>query len=366
MHEFAAHQYANVHRGIHRLSETATAVYEGARDRASQFLSAPADSHLVITRGTTESINLVAATWGAVHVDAGDTILLTAMEHHSNLLPWQALAARRGAELAFVPTVENGSALDIDAARNQLESKPKLFAFTHVSNTLGCKNPAAELCALARSLGVATLVDGAQAVGHLHVDLSTVDPDFYAFSAHKMCGPSGIGFLYARPGILDPLPPWHYGGEMVERAGFEQSTFRPPPARFEAGTPPIIEASGVAAAIDYLEAIGMNAIEKHSVHLANACAAQLRALPGIHVFGPNRRGSGIVTFAVDGIHPHDLAFFLDQKGVAIRAGHHCAQPLMRSLNAPATARASFYLYNTMTDVEELTNTLRAAIRFFRE
>jgi cysteine desulfurase/selenocysteine lyase len=364
MADFAAHENANVHRGIHELSERATAAYEAARRRAADFLGAPEPENIVFTRGTTEAINLVANAWGEANVRAGDTILLTEMEHHSNLVPWQELARRKGAQLAFVPVTENGAALDLDAAHRLLAARPRLFAFAHVSNTLAVMTPAAELCARAREFGVTTVIDGAQSAGHLPVNVTALGCDFFACSGHKMAGPTGLGLLFGRAELLAAMPPWQFGGEMVERVTYEAATFRLPPARFEAGTPAIIETAGLHAAMDYLDAVGLAAIAAHCERLAGRAAAALREIAGVRVFGPAGDRAGLVTFHVDGVHAHDLAFFANERGVAVRAGHHCAQPLMRKLGAPSSCRMSFYLYNTDAEVVRGVEAVREAVKFF--
>lgn len=364
MADFAAREYANVHRGIHELSERATAAYEAARGRAAAFLGAPRPETIIFTRGTTEAVNLVTGAWGAANVRAGDSILLTEMEHHSNLVPWQELARRAGARVQFVPVTENGASLDLAAAERLLAKGPRLFAFAHVSNTLGLMTPATELCAMARRHGVVTLIDGAQAAGHLPVDVAAIGCDFYACSAHKMAGPTGIGLLYGRSEILDQMAPWQFGGEMVERVTYEGATFRPPPARFEAGTPPIIEAVGLHAAINYLEKIGLTAVATHVERLAAHAAARLRQIEGVRVFGPEGLRAGLVTFHTESVHAHDLAFFANERGVALRAGHHCAQPLMRKLGAPSSCRMSFYVYNTIEEADRGVDAVAEAIRFF--
>lgn len=290
MHAFALHEYANVHRGVYDLSEAATVAYEGARERAAAFLRAGGGRVAIFTRGTTEAVNLVAWSWGEVHLAAGDTILLTEMEHHSNMLPWRALAERKGAKVEYVPVTDNGAALDLAAAQALLAKKPKLFAFAHASNVLGFLTPAAELCALARSHGVTTFVDGAQSFGHLPVDIEALGCDFFACSAHKACGPTGVGLLVGTLALMENLPPWQHGGSMVEKVRFDAITYRPPPARFEAGTPPIVEAVGLGAALDFLDGVGLKAIEDHSVHLAELAAAGLRKIPGIRVIGPEAGG----------------------------------------------------------------------------
>ncbi|MFZ4598412.1 MAG: aminotransferase class V-fold PLP-dependent enzyme [Terrimicrobiaceae bacterium] len=364
--KFMESEYANVHRGIHMLSERATLAYEATRAAVAKLLNASRVEEIILTRGTTEAVNLLVNTWGLQHIGPGDVILLTEMEHHSNLLPWRNLAEKTGARVEYVPVLENGNSLDYVAAEQLLGTHPKIFAFTHVPNTLGLENRAADLCDWARKNGVTTFIDAAQSVGHQPVDVQALGCDFLATSAHKMCGPSGIGALYGRYELLEKMPPWHYGGEMVERAYFDKpSTFHTPPARFEAGTPPIIEAAGWGAAIGFLEKVGLENIHQHSVALGNLAASLLRELPGVNVFGPQVRQSGIVAFSIEGVHAHDFAFFANQRGVAVRAGHHCAQPLMNKLGSPASSRASFYLYNQPEDVDILGETVREAIRFFR-
>jgi cysteine desulfurase/selenocysteine lyase len=364
MAEFAAHEYANVHRGIHELSERATVAYEAARARAAVFLGAPEPESIVFTRGTTEAINLVVNSWGEANVQTGDTILLTEMEHHSNLVPWLELARRKGARVAYVPVTENGAALDLDAARRLLAERPRIFAFAHVSNTLGIVSPVAELCAEAHKHDVVTLLDGAQGAGHLPVDASDLQCDFYVCSGHKMCGPTGIGLLYGRPQILQAMAPWQFGGEMVERVSYEGATFRKPPARFEAGTPPIIETAGLHAAMDFLDDVGLTAVAEHCEALAGRAAAELRGIEGLRVFGPEGHRAGLVTFHSADVHAHDLAFFANERGVALRAGHHCAQPLMRKLGAPSSCRMSFYLYNTEDELARGVAAVREAVAFF--
>lgn len=364
MAELAAHEYANVHRGIHELSNRATAAYEAARTRTAKFLNAPQEECIIFTRGTTESINLVANTWGEANITAGDTILLTEMEHHSNLIPWQQLAQRKGAMVKYVPVLENGAGLDPDVVRQMLAERPKLFAFPHISNTMAVTTPAAEFCAMANEANVVTLIDAAQSVAHIPVDVQEIGCDFLACSAHKMCGPSGLGLLYGRLPLLEAMPPWQFGGEMVDRVDYTTAKFRPPPARFEAGTPAIIETAGLHAALDFVDKVGLIAIRDHSEALATRAAAALRKLPGVRVFGPLEQRAHLVTFTIEGIHAHDIVFFCNDRGIALRAGHHCAQPLMRKLGAPASARASFHLYNNDAEVDALITTLQEAIDFF--
>jgi len=365
MAELAAHEYANVHRGIHELSNRATAAYEAARLRSADFLHAPGPDSIIFTRGTTEAINLVVNTWGEMHVGAGDTILLTEMEHHSNLIPWQQLAKRKGARVKYVPVLPDGVGLDLDEAAKLIRERPKVFGFPHISNTLAVTNPVASFCAMARDAGVVTLVDAAQSVAHIPVDVQELGCDFLACSAHKMCGPTGIGLLYGRAELLESMPPWQFGGEMVDRVDFTTAHFRPPPARFEAGTPAIIEAAGLHAALDFVSEVGLDAIRDHAESLAVRAAAGLRELPGVRVFGPLEHRAHLVTFTIEGLHAHDIVFFCNDRGIALRAGHHCAQPLMRKLGAPASTRASFHLYNNDSEVEALIAAVRDAIQFFQ-
>jgi cysteine desulfurase/selenocysteine lyase len=366
MSRFMESEYANVHRGIHLLSERATAAYEKARTSVATLLNAPREEEVIFTRGTTEAVNLVANTWGRENIRSGDTILLTEMEHHSNLLPWLKLAGDVGAKVEFVPVLENGAALDLESAKRLLATGPKLFAFVHIPNTLGLENPVADLCRWAAESGATTFVDGAQSVGHQPVDVQKLGCDFLACSSHKMCGPSGIGALWGRHELLAAMPPWQYGGEMVDRAYYDKpATFREPPARFEAGTPPILEAAGWAEAIAFLNDTGLDAVREHSVSLANLAAGRLREIEGLRVFGPEIRQSGIVAFSIEGVHAHDVAFFANERGLALRAGHHCAQPLMRKLGSISSSRASFYLYNQQADVDALVGILHEAVAFFR-
>jgi cysteine desulfurase/selenocysteine lyase len=354
---------ANVHRGLHELSSRATEAYEGARARVAQYLGAASADEIVFTRGTTESINLVAQTWGAKFLKQGDAILLTEMEHHSNLVPWQLLAQRVGAQLRFVPVRDDG-ALALDQLEQLLTSEVKLFAFTHVSNSLGTINPAADLCAKARAVGVVTLVDAAQSAGHMPVNVRDIGCDFLAFSGHKMCGPTGTGALYGRAQILDSMPPWHGGGEMIVSVTLEKSSYKKPPHRFEAGTPNIAGAIGLAAAIDYLDDLGRSAIFEHDSELTGYAIERFAELPGMRILGPAGQRGAILGFVMDGVHPHDLTTFADQRGLALRGGHHCNQPLMRRFGLPGTTRASFYFYNTTEEIDRMIDILRDAARFF--
>lgn len=360
---FYEHDNANVHRGLHTLSSRATDAYEHARHRVADYIGALSADEIIFTRGTTESINLVAQAWGGKFIRQGDVILLTGMEHHSNLVPWQLLAERTGARLRFVPVLDHGT-LDLNQIDTLLTPEVKLFAFTHVSNSLGTINPVAKLCAKARALGALTLVDAAQSAGHMPLDVVQLGCDFLAFSGHKMCGPTGIGVLYGRAEVLDAMPPWHGGGEMIVSVTLEKSTFKKPPHRFEAGTPNIAGAIGLAAAIDYIEGIGRAAIFEHDLHLARYAAQRLTELGGTRVFGPKEERGALVGFVMKVVHPHDLTTFADQYGLAMRGGHHCNQPLMRRFGVPGTTRASFYFYNTIEEIDRMIEILQRAVRFF--
>jgi len=355
---------SNVHRGLHELSNRATAQYEGARERAARYLGAESARTIVFTRGTTEAINLVANSWGARFIGPGDVILLTEMEHHSNIVPWQLLAERSGARIEWTPVLGDEGLLDMDALRQALARKPRLFSFVHISNSLGVINPAAELCALARAQGVTTLVDAAQSAGHLPVNVRELGCDFLAFSGHKLCGPTGIGVLYGRPGLLDTMPPWQGGGEMIARAGYDRTTFKEAPHRFEAGTPDIAGAIGLGVALDYVDELGRARIFDHDTALARAAYERLRAIPGIRLLGPREARAGLVSFALGAAHAHDVVTLANEEGVALRGGHHCTQPLMRKLGLTSSARASFYFYNTHAEVDRLVETVAQIEKFF--
>jgi len=363
MAEFSRHEYANVHRGMHELSERATVAYEAARRRTACYLEAKEES-IVFTSGTTSALNLLANTWGECNVKEGDMLLLTEMEHHSNLVPWLQLAKRKHATVVYAPLDPVTQGLDVERLHQLLCQRPRLFTFAHVSNVLGSIQSAEAFCTLAREQGVTTVVDAAQSAGHMPLSTARMGCDFLACSGHKMCGPTGIGILYGRYELLLEMPPWQYGGEMVDSVDFHWATFRAPPARFEAGTPPIIEAIGLHAAMDFLDNIGREKIANHSAALAEEAAEGLRQMKRLRVFGPPLGRAGLVTFSVEGVHAHDLVFFLNLRGLALRAGHHCAQPLMRKLGAPSSSRASFYLYNTRQEVHRLLEGVREAIAFF--
>jgi len=354
---------ANVHRGAYDLAIRATEAYEGARERLARFVNAWAPEGVIFTRGTTEAINLVASSYGRANVKPGDAIVVTAMDHHSNLVPWQILCQERGATLIMVETTEDGR-LDLSDYGRALERRPKIVAFPYVSNALGTVNPAAQLVRLAHAAGAVTVVDGAQSTPHIKVDLQALDCDFYALSGHKMLGPMGSGALVAKPALLDAMPPYHGGGEMISRVWDDHSTYNRLPHKFEAGTPNVEGAVGLAAAIGYLEGIGLERIAEHEVALAQATIERLKQIDGVVIYGPSDHRAGVVSFTYGDIHPHDIATILDQDRICVRAGHHCAQPLMRRLNVPATARASFYLYNDREDVEALAGALVKAGALF--
>ncbi|MEO7414915.1 MAG: cysteine desulfurase [Opitutaceae bacterium] len=360
---------SNVHRGLHALSMRATDAYEGARARVAKFLNAADPAEIIFTRGTTESINLVAASWGDANLKAGDVILLTEMEHHSNLVPWQLVAQRTGAKLRYLPVlgenVEGG--LDLQQLDSLLTPEVKVFAFTHVSNTTGTINPAAELCAWARTRGIITVIDGAQSIGHMPVDVRALGCDFFAFSGHKMAGVTGIGALYGRLSLLNAMPPWQGGGGMISNVDFFSSRWKPSPERFEAGTPNFGDAVALGVACDYLDSLGRDAIAKHDSDLARLAYEKLSELPDIRLLGPTASGerSGLVSFAFPDVHAHDIVTFADEDGVALRGGHHCNQPLMRKLGLTGTTRASFYVYNTPEEIDVLVASLARTLKFFR-
>jgi cysteine desulfurase / selenocysteine lyase len=358
------HENANVHRGLHALSARATEHYEKSRQRVADFVGANSADEIVFTRGTTESINLVAQAWGGKFLKSGDVILLTEMEHHSNLVPWQLLAEKIGAKLRFVPVRDDGT-LDLEKLPSLLTPEVKIFAFTYVSNSLGTINPAADLCAKAKAVGAVTLIDAAQAIGHMPLNVQELGCDFLAFSGHKMCAPTGIGALYGRSEILEATPPYHGGGEMIVSVSLEKSSFKQPPHRFEAGTPNIAGAIGLAAAIDYLEGIGREQIFQHDVDLAQYALERMTKLSGLRIIGPMKNRAGVISFVMDAAHPHDLTTFADRYGLAMRGGHHCNQPLMKRFGVPGTTRASFYLYNTREEVDRMIDILQKAIEFFK-
>jgi cysteine desulfurase / selenocysteine lyase len=355
---------ANVHRGLHALSMRATDGYEGARSRVRKFINAAASEEIVFTRGTTESINLVASSWGGANLKMGDVILLTEMEHHSNLVPWQLVAQRTGATLRYLPVTGDEGLLDLSRLDELLTPEVKVFAFTHVSNTLGTINPAAELCARARKVGAVTVIDAAQSIGHMPVDVQAIGCDFLAFSGHKMASVTGIGALYGRRELLDAMPPYQGGGGMISSVGFFESRWKPSPERFEAGTPNFADAVALAASCDFLDALGRERIQEHDGALAREAYGKLSALPGIRLLGPAGERGGLVSFAFRNVHAHDVVTFADEDGIALRGGHHCNQPLMKKLGLTSTVRASFYVYNEAREIDALVASMRRTLTFF--
>ena len=357
---------ANVHRGIYTLSEESTAAYEGAREKTAAFINADSSSEIIFTRNTTESLNLIAYAWGRANLREGDEVLVTLMEHHSNIVPWHMICEERGAVLRFIPITDDGY-LDLTDIDTLITERTKVVSFTHVSNVLGTINPVRELVDRARAVGAIAIVDGAQGAPHMAVDVQALDADFYVFSSHKMLGPTGVGVLYGKRALLDEMPPFLGGGEMIMEVREDGFTWKDPPWKFEAGTPNFADVVAFGAAIDYLTALGMDAVRQHEIEITDYALRQMKGLgEGVALHGPlnpEDRG-GVVSFAVESIHPHDIAQTLDWEGVQIRAGHHCAQPLMRRLNVAATARASFYVYNTNEDVDRLIDALKKAGELF--
>ena len=358
--------YANVHRGVYTLSEEATELYESARDRTASFINAAAREEVIFTRNTTESINLVAYTWGRENIGPGDRILLTEMEHHSNIVPWQMLAQQKGAELIYIPVTDEGL-LQLDQLDDLLDERVKLVCFTLMSNVLGTIIPVKRITEKAQAVGAVTLVDGAQGVPHLPVDVQDLGCDFLAFSGHKMCGPSCSGVLYGRRQLLEEMPPFLSGGDMIRRVELHTSTWNELPWKFEAGTPAIVEGIGLGAAVDYLSDIGMDEVARHERETITYAMERLASLSGMRIIGPpaDKRG-GVIAFTFRDIHPHDLAHLLDMEGVAVRAGHHCAQPLHDKLGLIATTRASFYVYSTPQDADILAEALEKVAKVFKK
>jgi len=353
MDDYYMHHNANIHRGIHTLAEEATAAYEAARERIAAFIGAAEPAEVVFTRNTTESINLVSNAWGRANLKPGDRIVLTEMEHHSNLVPWQIIAAQTGAVIEYISVTETGE-LELESYHRLLARSPKIVAFTHMSNVVGTINPAREIIRLAHEAGALTVVDAAQSVPHFKVDVVDLDADFYAFSSHKMCGPTGIGALYGKRHLLEAMPPFLGGGEMIKRVWLDGFTPNDVPHKFEAGTPAIAEAVGFGAAVDYLSEVGMDRIAAHEHAMTAYAMERLEEVPGVWIFGPQAdKKGGVVAFTFAGVHAHDVSEVLDRHGVAVRAGHHCAMPLHEKFSVPATARASFYLYNTYAEIDKL-------------
>ncbi len=364
MAKYERDEHTNVHRGVSTLSQQATDSYEAAREKVRRFLGAASVREIVWTRGTTEAINLVAQTFGRKVVQAGDEILVSAMEHHANIVPWQMLAQEKGATLKVIPITDDGE-LILESLDELITERTKLLAVTHVSNVLGTVNPIKEIIARAHAKGVPVLVDGAQAVPHLKVDVQDLDADFYVFSGHKLSGPTGIGALYGKLAHLEAMPPWHGGGNMIRSVTWEKTTYMAAPGKFEAGTPPIAAAIGLGAALDYLTNLGLDRIAAQEHDLLVYATERLERIPGLHILGKARDKASVISFVVEGIHPHDMGSLLDGEGVVIRAGHHCAQPLMARYNVPATTRASFAYFNTREDIDVLVSAVEKAIELFK-
>jgi cysteine desulfurase/selenocysteine lyase len=361
--KYQSSQHANIHRAVHYLSETATAEYEAARRRLQSFINAREEREVIFTSGTTESINLVAHGYGRKFIGKDDEIILTTLEHHSNIVPWQMLAGEKGAKIRVVPVNDRGELL-IDEYKKLFNARTRFVGVTHVSNALGTINPVREMIAVAHEHGVPVLVDGAQAAPHLAVDMQELDCDFYAFSGHKLCGPTGIGVLYGKAALLEKMQPFKGGGDMILSVTFEKTTYAPIPAKFEAGTPPIAAAITLGAAIDYLAGIGMQRIAAHETDLLDYATDQVNRMPGVRIIGTAEQKAAVLSFAVEGVHPHDVGTLLNEEGVAIRTGHHCAQPVMQRFGVPATSRASFAFYNTMDEVDALVAAIRKVQKLF--
>jgi cysteine desulfurase / selenocysteine lyase len=361
---YYTHENSNVHRGVHHLSEVATAAYEGARGTVKRFINAGSEKEIVFVRGTTEGINLVASSFGRTNVNAGDEILISAIEHHSNIVPWQMLCQERGATLRIIPVNDAGELL-MDQVRAMLNERTRLLAVGHASNALGTINPIREIIELAHANGTTVLIDGAQGVPHLEVDVQDLDCDFYTFSSHKVYGPTGIGVLYGKEALLEAMPPYQGGGDMILTVSFEKTTYNALPYKFEAGTPDIAGVVGLAAALDYVSALGLPSIAAHEHDLLLYATEQLEEIEGLRIIGTARHKASVVSFVLEGVHPHDIGTILDQEGIAVRTGHHCAQPVMTRFKVPATGRASFGLYNTRDEVDALVLGLEKVIEVFR-
>ena len=364
MDDFNKRSYANIHRGIHTLAEESTEMYEAARAKVSQFIGSPSTKQVIFTRNTTESINLVVQSWGRRNLNSGDVVILTEMEHHSNLVPWQMLAQENGIRLEFIPVTDNGF-LDLNIYKELIKLKPKVVSFTHMSNVLGTINPAKEIIQIAHEVGAITIVDGAQSVPHIPVNVCDLNADFLAFSGHKMCGPSGIGVLFGKKELLQTMPPFLGGGDMIKRVELSKFTTNEIPYKFEAGTPAITEAIGLGEAVEYLNSVGMDNIAKHEQEILAYALERLVEVPGVKIYGPEAQEKGaVVSFTMNAAHPHDISEILNSEGIAIRAGHHCAMPLHEKFNLPASARASFYLYNTIEEVDRLAESLYSVLDIF--
>jgi cysteine desulfurase/selenocysteine lyase len=356
-------QHANIHRAVHYLSETATHEYEIARRTLQKFINAKEDREIIFTSGTTEAINLVMHGYGRKFIKAGDEIILTTLEHHSNIVPWQMLCEETGAKIRVVPINDAGE-LDIEVYESLFNERTKFVGVVHISNALGTINPVKQMIAFAHARGVPVLVDGAQAAPHLQVDVQDLDCDFYAYSGHKLCGPTGIGMLYGKARHLEAMQPYKGGGDMILSVTFEKTTYNTIPFKFEAGTPPIAAAIGLGAAIDYLQEIGLDRIAAHEQSLLDYATAQVNDMVGVRIIGTAKHKASVMSFAIDGVHPHDIGSLLNQEGVAVRTGHHCAQPVMQRFRVPATSRASFAFYNTMAEVDALIDGIRTVQKVF--
>jgi cysteine desulfurase / selenocysteine lyase len=364
MNDFYNHSNANIHRGVHALAEEATAIYEKSRETIAGFINAPSSRQVIYTRNTTESINLVANAWGRAYLKSGDLVVLTEMEHHSNLVPWHMLSEEKGIRLEFIPVTGDGL-LDLDEYQALLKQNPRLVAFTHMSNVLGTINPAAAMIKMAHDAGAVALLDGAQSIPHFGVDVQSLDADFVAFSAHKMVGPTGIGVLYGREDILEAMPPFLGGGDMIKVVKLRSFKPNDIPYKFEAGTPAIAETAGFGAAVNYLSEIGMENIARHEHEITEYALERLEEIPGLKLMGPSAdKKGGVAAFTLDQVHPHDVAQILDGDGIAVRAGHHCAQPLHEKFGIPASTRASFYLYTSKEEVDKLVDGIYKVKRYF--
>ncbi len=361
--QYQTTEHANVHRGVHTLSQEATEAYEGVRKKVRQLIGAREDREIIYTRGTTEAINLVMHGYGRPFIGAGDEIILSALEHHANIVPWQMLCQEKGCTIRVIPCDDRG-VLDMAAYQELLNDRTKFVAVTHVSNALGTINPVAEIIRMAHERGVPVLVDGAQAAPHMRVNVQELGADFYAFSGHKMCGPTGIGILYGKAELLEKMQPWQGGGDMILSVSFEKTTYNAIPHKFEAGTPPIAAAIALGTAIDYLQGLGLDAISAYEHDLLAYATARVSALPGVRIIGTAPEKAAVLSFVIDGVHPHDIGTILDQEGIAVRAGHHCAQPVMQRMGVPATARASFAFYNTPEEVDALVEGIKTVQEIF--
>lgn len=362
--DFYANEYGTVRRGVYSLSAKATAAFDHVREQVAQLLNAPSNEEIIFTKGTTESINLVAATFGKAFIQAGDEIIISAIEHHANIVPWQQVCAERGATLRVIPVNDNGELMLEEYAR-LITDKTRLVAVNHISNSLGTINPVKLMIEMAHAKDIPVLIDGAQSIPHMPVDVQDLDCDFYAFSGHKVYGPTGIGVLYGKRKWLDALPPYQTGGDMIASVTFEKTTFAKPPNKFEAGTPPIAEVIGLGAAIDYVQAIGFEGIQAQEDCLLQRATQQLSQIEGLRIIGTAKEKASVISFVLDDIHPHDIGTLLDQQGIAVRAGHHCTQPVMTRFNIPATTRASFSFYNTLEEVDALVHGIHEVIKVFR-